>query len=310
MPYPSRVKIVEVGPRDGLQNEHAFVPTASKIAFINLLSQCGFPSIEIASFVNPKKVPQLADAEAVCAGITRHPHINYSALVPNLRGLERALDAKLAQLAIFTAASETFNRHNIGCDIEESLNRFAPVIDRAHAADLTVRAYISCVLGCPYEGTIPVAKVVDLAFRLHTMGCDEISLGDTIGAGTPLQARGLLTAVARRVPIGQLAVHFHDTRGQALANILACLELGISTIDASVSGLGGCPYAPGASGNVATEDLVYMLHGMDITTGIDLEMLIDAGRFINKSLNRSNGSRVGQAGLAICADTADAIQAG
>jgi hydroxymethylglutaryl-CoA lyase len=204
--YPSQVKIVELGPRDGLQNEHVFVPTATKIAFIDRLSQCGLSAIEITSYVSPQKIPQLADAEAVSAGITRSPGVHYSALVPNLRGLQRALDARLSHIAVFTAASETFNRHNIGCGIEESLIRFAPVIDQAHAADMTVRAYVSCVLGCPYEGSVAVKKVVDLSARLYAMGCDEISLGDTIGAGTPLQAQKLLAAVAECVSINKLAM--------------------------------------------------------------------------------------------------------
>ncbi len=299
MPYPAHVKVVELGPRDGLQNERTFVPTPTKIAFIDQLSHCGVSAIEITSFVKPDKVPQLEDAEAVCAGIKRCPEVTYSALVPNLSGFERAISVGLAHIAVFTAASETFNQYNIGCGIVESLARFAPVIDRARAADITVRAYVSCALACPYEGTVPVRKVIDLTDRLYAMGCSEISLGDTIGAGTPLQARDVLAAVVERVPIGCVAVHFHDTRGQALANILACLELGVSVIDACVSGLGGCPYAPGAGGNVATEDVVYMLHGMGIKTGIDLPKLLEAGRFISQYLGRTNGSRVGRAGLTI-----------
>ena len=293
--YPPSVKIVEVGPRDGLQNEAAFLDTETKIAFINRLSETGLSVIEVTGFVRPDRVPQLADAEEVVRGIQKRPGVSYSVLVPNLKGLDRALAAGACEIAVFTAASETFSQKNIHCSIAESLERFRPVMEKARDKGVRVRAYISCCLGCPYEGEIDSRKVAVLAKQLCDLGCAEISLGDTIGVGTPLQAREMVTSVAGEVPIGCLAVHFHDTRGQALANILACLELGVATIDASVAGLGGCPYAPGASGNVATEDVVYMLTGMGIETGVDLTKLIEVGRLISERLGRANRSRVGQA---------------
>jgi hydroxymethylglutaryl-CoA lyase len=283
---PDRVKIVEVGPRDGLQNEPRVVDTPTKIAFINRLSATGLTAIEVTSFVHPTSIPQLADAEAVVRGITRRAGVTYSALVPNLRGLERALSVGMDAIAVFTAASETFNQRNIHCSIEGSLSRFIPVLARARSVDIPVRGYISCALGCPYEGEIKPQQVASLAERLYAMGCVEISLGDTIGVGTPLQAQALVNTVAAVVPIERLAVHFHDTHGRALANIRACLKLGVSIIDASVAGLGGCPYASGAPGNVATEAVVAMLEDMGIATGIDLDKLGEAGRFISTKLGR------------------------
>jgi hydroxymethylglutaryl-CoA lyase len=283
---PDRVKIVEVGPRDGLQNEPRVVDTPTKIAFINRLSATGLTAIEITSFVHPTSIPQLADAEAVVRGITRRAGVTYSALVPNLRGLERALSVGVDAIAVFTAASETFNQRNIHCSIEGSLSRFIPVLVRAKSVDIPVRGYISCALGCPYEGAIKPRQVASLAEQLYAMGCMEISLGDTIGVGTPPQAQALVNTVAAVVPIERLAVHFHDTHGRALANIRACLKLGVSIIDASVAGLGGCPYAPGAPGNVATEAVVAMLEDMGIATGIDLDKLGETGRFISTKLGR------------------------
>jgi hydroxymethylglutaryl-CoA lyase len=294
--YPERVKVVEVGPRDGLQNEPAALPTAVKIDLIDRLSVSGLRVIEATSFVSPRWIPPLADAEAVWTGITRREGVEYPVLVPNETGLARALAAGVRRIAVFTAASETFCQKNLNCSIAQSLERYTAVIARARAAGLGVRAYLSCVLGCPYEGVVDPRRVVALARYFAAAGCDEISLGDTIGRGTPLEARRLVAAVAEAVPVRQLALHFHDTRGQALANILACLDLGVAVVDAAVAGLGGCPYARGAAGNVATEDLVYMLHGMGIETGIDLERLIAAGRFISAALGRENRSRVGLAG--------------
>ncbi len=296
--YPEQVRVIEVGPRDGLQSEPATVDTATKIEFINRLSQTGLRVIEATSFVSPEWLPQLADAEAVWSGIQRRETVDYPVLVPNRKGLERALAVGAKKIAIFTAASETFCQNNINCSIAESLLRYEPLIHRAKAEGVDVRAYLSCVLGCPYEGVVEVGRVVELAEHFTRAGCYEISLGDTIGCGTPLQARHLVASVAEAVPLHQLAIHFHDTRGQALANILACLELGVAVVDAAVAGLGGCPYAKGAAGNVATEDLVYMLHGMGIETGIDLEKLIDAGWFISDTLGRENRSRVGATGVA------------
>ena len=294
---PEQVKVVEVGPRDGLQNETATVDTAVKIELINRLSASGLAVIEATSFVSPLWIPQLADAEQVWAGIEQRQSVAYPVLVPNLRGLERALASGVKQIAVFTAASETFCRNNINCSIDESLARYAPVIRQAREAGMAVRAYISCVLGCPYEGDVDVKRVVDLSRHFIEAGCYEISLGDTIGAGSALQARELVSRVAKQVPVRRLALHFHDTRGQALANILACLELGVSVVDAAVAGLGGCPYARGATGNLATEDLVYMLHGLGIRTGIDIHKLIDSGRFISQALSRENRSKVSLAGV-------------
>ncbi|UNK49500.1 hydroxymethylglutaryl-CoA lyase [Lysobacter sp. S4-A87] len=289
------VRIVEVGPRDGLQNEKTNVATADKIELIDRLSATGLRSIEATSFVSPKWVPQLADAAEVLAGIHRRPGVRYLVLVPNEQGYARARSAGVDEIAVFTAASEEFNRRNINAGIDESLQRFLPVMERARADGVAVRGYVSTVLGCPYQGEVPLADVVRVARALHEMGCYEVSLGDTIGIGTPGKARAMLLAVAQEVPIGALAVHFHDTYGQALANILACLEEGVAVVDSAVSGTGGCPYAKGASGNVATEDVVYMLHGLGIETGVDLPALAETGRWLAALLGRETGSRVGKA---------------
>jgi hydroxymethylglutaryl-CoA lyase len=286
------VRIVEVGPRDGLQNEKTLIPAADKIALIDRLSATGLRSIEATSFVSPKWVPQLADAAEVYTGIAKAPGVRYPVLVPNEQGYERARAVGVDEIAVFTAASEAFNRRNINASIAESLQRFAPVIARAQADGIAVRGYVSTVLGCPYQGDVPVSDVVRVAKALHAMGCYEISLGDTIGVGTPGKAAAMLRAVAADVPMAALAVHFHDTYGQALANILACLDAGVRVVDAAVSGTGGCPYAQGASGNVATEDVVYMLHGMGMETGIDLDALSDTGRWLSRRLGRDSGSRV------------------
>ncbi|MCA7022418.1 MULTISPECIES: hydroxymethylglutaryl-CoA lyase [Stenotrophomonas] len=289
------VRIVEVGPRDGLQNEKQQVATADKIALIDRLSVTGLRTIEATSFVSPKWVAQLADAAEVMAGIARRPGIAYPVLVPNEQGYVRALAAGASEVAVFTAASEQFNRTNTNAGIDESLQRFAPVLERARADGIAVRGYVSTVLGCPYQGEVPLADVVRVARALHAMGCHEISLGDTIGVGTPRKARAMLRAVAAEVPMAALAVHFHDTYGQALANIAACLEDGVRVVDSAVAGTGGCPYARGASGNVASEDVVYMLHGMGMDTGIDLPALADTGRWLAGVLGRGNGSKAGQA---------------
>jgi hydroxymethylglutaryl-CoA lyase len=289
------VRIVEVGARDGLQNEKTIVPTAVKIELIDRLSDCGMQSIEATSFVSPKWVPQLADAADVYTAIRKKPEVRYPVLVPNLQGYERAREVGAAEIAVFTAASEAFNRKNINAGIDESIERFMTVIERAKHDGVAVRGYVSTVLGCPYQGEVPIADVVRVAQRLHHLGCYEVSLGDTIGIGTPTKARAMLAAVAQEVPMSALAVHFHDTRGQALANILACLELGVAVVDSSVSGAGGCPYARGATGNVASEDVIYMLHGMGISTGVDLEKLIETGRWLSTQLSRGNNSRVGLA---------------
>lgn len=292
---PASVRIVEVGPRDGLQNEKVLVATADKIALIDRLTACGLQSIEATSFVSPKWVPQLADAAEVFAGITRKPGVHYPVLVPNEQGYERARSVGAQEIAVFSAASEAFNRKNINAGIDESLARFAPVIARAKHDGVRVRGYVSTVLGCPYQGDVPLADVVRVAKALHSMGCYEISLGDTIGVGTARQARDMLKAVAAQVPMAALAVHFHDTYGQALANIMACLEEGVAVVDSSVSGVGGCPYASGASGNVASEDVVYLLHGLGVRTGIDLPALAATGRWLSLLLGRDTGSRAGKA---------------
>ncbi len=285
------VRIVEVGPRDGLQNEKTLVPAADKIALIDRLSATGLRSIEATSFVSPKWVPQLADATEVYTGIAKRPGVRYPVLVPNEQGYERARAVGVDEIAVFTAASEAFNRKNINASIEESLQRFAPVIERAKADGVAVRGYVSTVLGCPYQGDVPVAEVVRVAKALHDLGCYEVSLGDTIGVGTPAKAAAMLRAVATEVPMAALAIHFHDTYGQALANIHACLDEGVRVVDAAVSGTGGCPYAKGASGNVASEDVVYMLHGMGIDTGIDLDALSATGRWLAERLGRPSGSK-------------------
>ena len=289
------VRIVEVGPRDGLQNEKQVVPAATKVELIERLAACGLRTVEATSFVSPKWIPQLADAAEVYTGVRKRPGVTYPVLVPNLQGLERALAVGVREIAVFSAASEAFNRKNINASIDESLQRFEPVMERARAEGLRVRGYVSTVLGCPYQGEVPLADVVRVAATLHRMGCYEVSLGDTIGIGTAGKARAMLLAVAESVPMAALAVHFHDTRGQALANLYACLEAGVRVADASVAGLGGCPYARGATGNVATEDVVYLLHGLGYATGVDLDALVETGRWISGRLGRENGSRVGKA---------------
>ncbi|XP_059908037.1 hydroxymethylglutaryl-CoA lyase, mitochondrial [Gadus macrocephalus] len=292
---PDRVKIVEVGPRDGLQNEKTIVPAETKIRLIDMLSDSGLSVIEATSFVSPKWVPQMADQMEVMKGIRRKPGVSYPVLTPNLKGFQAAVEAGASEVAIFGAASELFSKKNINCSVEESLQRFEQVMAAAKAAGVAVRGYVSCVLGCPYEGKVAPAKVAQVAKRLYSMGCYEISLGDTIGVGTPGGMSEMLEAVSKVVPVGALAVHCHDTYGQALANILVALQMGVSVVDSSVGGLGGCPYAQGASGNVATEDVVYMLHGLGIQTGVDLPKLMDAGAFICHSLNRRTSSKVSQA---------------
>ena len=289
---PEKIQIVEVGPRDGLQNEKEWVPTKTKIYLIEKLADAGLTKIEATSFVSPKWVPQLKDAHEVFTGIKRISGVSYPVLTPNMKGFERALEADAKEIAVFSAASEAFTQKNTNCSIEESINRFRPVLEEAKKINIPVRGYISCVLGCPYQGNVAVENVVNLAAKMTEMGCFQISLGDTIGAGTPVQAKRMVQKVSEKVPVSKLALHFHDTRGQALANIYACLELGVTVIDASVAGLGGCPYAKGATGNVATEDVVFMLHGMDIETGIDLNKLIGTGRFISGALGRLPQSRV------------------
>ncbi len=289
------VRIVEVGPRDGLQNEKALVATADKVELIDRLSRTGLLSIEATSFVSHKWVPQLADAAEVFTAIQRRPGTAYPVLVPNETGYERALAVGVEEVAVFTAASEAFTRKNINASIDESIDRFRPVLERAAADGIKVRGYVSTVLGCPYQGEVPVADVVRVSRQLHALGCYEISLGDTIGVGTPRKAAEMLTAVAAEVPMPALAVHFHDTYGQALANILACLDAGVRVIDSAVSGAGGCPYAKGASGNVASEDVVYLLHGMGLRTGVDLDLLAETGRWLATRLGRETGSRVGKA---------------
>lgn len=294
MSLPTHVKVVEVGPRDGLQNEQAVVPPGVKIEFIERLAAAGLPAVETTSFVSPRWIPQLADADEVFRGISRRADVAYPVLVPNLKGLERAAAAGVAEIAVFTAASETFNRKNINASVAESLARIRELAAPALERDMRIRGYVSCVLGCPYEGAVEESLVVEIAQALLELGCYEVSLGDTIGVGTPVAARRLLWAVAGECGMERLAVHFHDTRGQALANIFACLEAGVTVVDASVAGLGGCPYAQGASGNVATEDLVYQLHGLGIETGIDLQALVAAGHFICRHLGREPGSRLGR----------------
>jgi len=295
MALPRKVRIVEVGPRDGLQNEPGELPTRIKLELIGRLADAGLPAIEATAFVSPKWIPQMADHSEVLEGIRRKPGVSYPVLTPNLKGFEAALAAGATEVAIFGAASEAFSKKNINCSIAESLERFRPVAEAAHAARVKLRGYISCVLGCPYEGEIAPAKVADVAHALHDMGCYEISLGDTIGVGTAGKTEALIRAVGERVPIGALAGHFHDTYGQALANIYAALEKGVNVVDSSVAGLGGCPYAKGASGNVATEDVVYMLDGLGIETGVDLEQVFETGRFICGELGREAASKVHKA---------------
>jgi hydroxymethylglutaryl-CoA lyase len=294
---PDKVTMVEVGPRDGLQNEARDVPSAIKVELIDRLSATGLTVIEAGSFVSPRWVPQMADTAAVLAQIARRPGVRYPVLVPNLKGFEAARASGVEEIAVFAAASETFSRRNINCSIAESLERFAPVIAAARDHSIRVRGYISCVLGCPYEGRVEPAAVASVAVALDRMGCAEISLGDTIGVGTPRAAQSMVEAVAREVSAARLAIHCHDTYGQALANILAVLELGVAIIDSSVAGLGGCPYAPGAAGNVASEDVLFMLDGMGIETGVARDQLIEAGVFITHALGRANGSKAATARL-------------
>lgn len=292
MAFPQWVKIVEVSPRDGLQNEKKIVPTATKIDFINQLTETGLTAIEVTSFVSPRWIPQLADHCAVFQGIHKKEKISYPVLVPNLAGLQTALEVGVKEIAVFTSPSEKFCQHNINCSVAESIDRIAKVIAVARQKQVRIRGYLSCTLGCPYEGEISPHKVANLATVLFNLGCYEISLGDTIGVGTPHQAKMMLRQTAQRIPRENLAVHFHDTYGQALANIYAALECGIAVVDSAVAGLGGCPYAKGASGNVASEDVLYMLNGMKIKTGVDLKKLIAVGRFITQQLDKKPQSKV------------------
>ncbi len=295
MVLPASVKIVEVGPRDGLQNESQSITTETKIELVKKLSDSGLRYIETGSFVNPKWVPQMADSEAVFNGIERKADVTYAALTPNLKGFERALSSGASEVAIFAAASEAFSQKNINCSIEESLERFAPVMDAAKYNNIEVRGYVSCVVGCPYDGMIAPEKVAEVTEKLIEMGCYEVSLGDTIGVGTPASVNNMLDAVFQRVEVEKLAMHMHDTYGQALVNIYTALLRGVSVVDASVAGLGGCPYANGASGNVATEDLVYLLNGLGIEHGVDLNSLVKAGAFISSKLGSTNASKVANA---------------
>lgn len=295
MPLPSHVRIVEVGPRDGLQNEKQLIDIDTKVALIDCLANAGFTHIEAGSFVNPKWVPQMADSAAVFEKINRRDNVSYAALTPNIKGFERAIEANANEVAIFASASESFSQKNINCSIAESLERFIPVMQAAKANNIRVRGYVSCVAGCPYEGDIPAAKVAEVAKALYNMGCYEISLGDTIGVGTPSLINTMINAVTESTPIEKIAVHFHDTYGQAIANSYAALQLGVSVIDSSIAGLGGCPYAEGASGNVATEDVLYLLKGLNIKTGINLSAAIAAGNYISDRLGRENGSKVARA---------------
>ena len=295
MTLPSHVKMVEVGARDGLQNEPGTLPTEIKVEFIDKLSATGLSVIEAGSFVSPKAIPQMADTDEVMAQIERKSGVNYPAIAFNTRGLERAIAANVEEVAIGTAASETFSQRNTNCSIDESFARSRMICDAAVVAGLQVRGYVSCVLGCPYEGETDPKLVAEMANEMAGMGCYEISLGDTIGTGTPEKAKALIGAVAKMVPMERLALHFHDTYGQALANIYAGLELGVAVVDSSVSGLGGCPYAPGAAGNVASEDVLYMLNGLGIETGIDFDKLVEAGRFITDAIGRPPVSKVAQA---------------
>jgi hydroxymethylglutaryl-CoA lyase len=289
------VRIVEVGPRDGLQNEKRELPTAVKVELIERLADAGLPAVEATAFVSPKWIPQMADHTEVLGRIKRKPGVSYPVLTPNLKGFEAARAAGATEVAIFGAASEAFSKKNINCSIAESLDRFRPVADAAKAANIRVRGYVSCVLGCPYEGEIRPERVAEVAGALYEMGCYEVSLGDTIGTGTPGKTKAMIDASAKRVPLEKLAGHYHDTYGQALANIYASYEMGVRTFDASVAGLGGCPYAAGASGNVATEDVVYMMNGLGVRTGVDLKRLVEIGRWICGVLGREPSSKVNKA---------------
>jgi hydroxymethylglutaryl-CoA lyase len=294
-PVPDIVRIVEVGPRDGLQNEPGELPTALKVELIERLAEAGLPAVEATAFVSPKWIPQMADHTEVLERIRRKPGVSYPVLTPNLKGFEAARAAGATEVAVFAAASEAFSKKNINCSIAESLERFAPIFSAAKNAQIRVRGYVSCVLGCPYEGDVPPARVAQVAGALFEMGCYEVSLGDTIGTGTPAKTKAMIEACAQRIPMGQLAGHYHDTYGQALANIYASIECGVRTFDASVAGLGGCPYAAGASGNVATEDVVYLLHGLGLKTGIDLDRLVEIGAWICGVLGKVSNSKAGKA---------------
>lgn len=295
MTLPERVRIVEVGPRDGLQNEKQLVPTATKVELIERLAAAGLPAVEATAFVSPKWVPQMGDAAEVMRSLTRRPGVAYPVLVPNLKGFDAAVEAGATEVAVFAAASEAFSHKNINCSVAESLKRFEPVICAATALDLKVRGYVSCVAGCPYEGAVAPEKVAAVARTLAAMGCYEVSLGDTIGVGNPASVSRLIEACAREVPIKRLAGHYHDTYGMAVANIHASLQLGMASFDSSVAGLGGCPYAPGASGNVATEDVLWLLAGLGIPTGVDLDALVAVGIWISEVLGRPSASRAGRA---------------
>ena len=297
MNLPKSVRLVEVGPRDGLQNEKQPISVADKVRLVDDLTAAGLSYIEVGSFVSPKWVPQMAGSAEVFAGIQRQPGVTYAALTPNLKGLEAALEAKVEEVAVFAAASEAFSQKNINCSIADSLQRFVPLMEAAKTANVRVRGYVSCVLGCPYDGEIAPEQVASVARELYAMGCYEVSLGDTIGTGTAGKTRSMLEVVARDIPRDRLAGHFHDTYGQALANIYASLLEGINVFDSSVAGLGGCPYAKGATGNVATEDVLYLLQGLGIETGVDMNKLIAAGQRICEVLGKANGSRVARARL-------------
>jgi hydroxymethylglutaryl-CoA lyase len=295
MTLPKHVKIVEVGPRDGLQNEKQMIPAVVKTELVNRLASCGFLNVEATSFVSPKWVPQMADAAEVMAGIARRPGTIYSVLTPNMKGLEGAIIAKADEVVIFAAASEAFSQRNINCSITESIERFRPVAEAAHSNKMRVRAAVSVAFGCPYQGAVPVSAVVDVLQRLADLGCDEIGIADTIGVGNAQQTLIVMEAAAKVYPLQQLAGHFHDTYGQAIANIFASLQVGVSTFDSSIAGLGGCPYAKGATGNVATEDVLFLMNGLGIHTGIDLDAAVDVGQWISKHLGREAHSRAGNA---------------
>lgn len=304
---PSRVRVVEVGPRDGLQNERQPIATATKADLITRLAEAGLTSIEVTAFVSPKRVPQMADHDLLLRSLRRRSGVTYAVLVPNMQGFVAAAAAGAEEVAVFAAASESFSRHNIGCSIAESMDRFRPVLAQAKRSGVRVRGYVSCVLGCPYDGAVAPSSVAGVAHALYEMGCWEISLGDTIGIGTPPQTKAMLSEVAKRVPVSRLAGHYHDTWGRALLNVYASLEEGVSAFDSSVAGLGGCPYAPGASGNVATEDLVAMLHALGIETGINLQLVCETAAWISEALGRKPSSRVAQA---MAATRADALAPG
>jgi len=295
MPRPTKVKLVEVGPRDGLQNEPNPVSAETKIELIKRLAAAGLPAVEAGSFVSPKRVPQMSDSAEVFLRLPRRPGTAYPALVPNQKGLESALEAGVQEIAVFVSASEGFSQHNISCSKAESLARLAPIVSLATARGLRARGYVSCVIACPYDGPVAPEQAAEMAGRLIDLGCYEVSLGDTIGVGTANAVRRLIDTAAVRIPREQIAMHFHDTYGQGVANVLASLEEGIAVFDSSVAGLGGCPFAPGATGNVATEDVAYLLHGLGIETGVDLKAVAETGAWISSVLGRPNASRVGKA---------------